>query len=653
LSRRAEGRPHLVAGALRGRKLLVAVLAVCGVWFLYSVALRSQVAELELIFNALRFRMRGEVPLAPEIRVLGLSEQFIQVLGELGEEYPLDRDLHALVLRRLADAGARVVMVDILFSEAGTWDEANDSALRDAILYCRERGCEVILAAALETGAHQDGLRSETLVGPAPLIMEAEPRLGASNTNHKLGYKLRELVELDIADLEGGPWQTQAVATLLAVSRQAGDAELEVLARLRERGPSFIVNYTGAPVSSHPLQLYELGTLLPEAGDNTLWERLTAEREAGVLPPLEGAEAAGAAAAFDGSIVFIGSRAPQDNDYFMTPFGQMYGVETITQSFDTLLRERFITPLEGTLANLVALALALLAWGLSLLRPLKLAALLGVTTAVLIFVGCVLLFIQARIDTPQALLTLNFAIPFISCMIYGGVAEEAERRRIRETFGRYMSDELVSQLVDNPKLADLGGQRMQVAVMFSDIRGYSTLTEHLDPHQTVSMLNTYLGTVTEVVRSNEGFVDKYMGDGLLACFGGPVPTTQPARDAVNAALQMVAVLRSQINPELSAQGFPELRIGIGIHYGEVVMGNIGSQARMDFTVVGDSVNVAARVEGCTKEFGWAVLVTREVVEQCGAGYDFAPVGEQKVKGREQEVELFRVADPAALELYRL
>jgi adenylate cyclase len=244
-------------------------------------------------------------------------------------------------------------------------------------------------------------------------------------------------------------------------------------------------------------------------------------------------------------------------------------------------------------------------------------------------------------------------VPFIACALLSGLTEEAAKQRIRNTFIRYVDAKVVERIIADPELAALGGAERSVAVLFNDIRGYSTITEKLTPPQIVEMLNCYLGAITEVIRGHGGFVDKYLGDGLLACFGGPVPTADPAGDALRAALAMVHCLQEKVWPELDARGLPRFKMGIGIHLGPVIMGNIGSATRMDYTVIGDTVNVASRVEGQTKEYGWAVLVTHEVLEQAQGEFDGELVGERQVKGREQPVSLYRVVDPAALELYRL
>jgi class 3 adenylate cyclase/CHASE2 domain-containing sensor protein len=625
---------HTISKALRWRSLFLALCMLAVLCLTYFLPPTSQGwQQLELLGTVLRFNVRGQVPMDDTVRILGINQQFISSVAEYGENYPFARDLHAVVLRRLADAGAKVVVVDILFSEEGTWDVSEDGALRDAISYCREHGCQVVLAAGIDV-SKMAGATSQQLLLPAPAIMEANPRLGLSNVGEKLSFRMQEQggFRSDEFGLEG--WiDSQPWAAWYALKSAEG------LQFKRGYKPPFNINYA-CKVNEYSGYLYNLETVIPESFDASKWNGLSDSRNAmktgGVYTPTGPADLG---SAFKGKVVFYGSHNSADNDYFNTPFGQMFGVDTIAESFDTILRDRALRPLPTWSLLLIGIASTIAAWWLSLARPLRNAVFLGPVLLIAIW------FInqgqfRANGDIPLAFHLATFLLPFLACTIYGGSVEEAERRKIRATFGRYMSDELVAQLVEDPKLADLGGQRLDVAVMFCDVRNYSTLTEHLEPHWTVLMLNIFLGAMTQVIRRHGGFIDKYMGDGLLVCFGGPVPLANPAQNSVAAALEMVKVLYEEVHPRLIQDNLPPLRIGIGIHFGPVVMGNIGSESRMDFTVVGDSVNVAARVEGCTKEEGWAVLVTREVVE-ASPQFKFELVGEQHVKGRVQGVELYR------------
>lgn len=628
------------------KSLLVACSMLLLLTVLYIVpASHRALNDLDLLSLRLRFQLRGAEPPDPALRVLGITENTISEFAKQEIYYPFPRDLHAVALKRLADAGARVVVVDILFSEADSWDSAEDEALRDAVLYCRERGCAVVLAAAIEEISYSQGVSSRSLITPAPVIMEAEPALGMSNTQPKLSYKVSELVQFE---MELGPagevqqYYSQAVEAFQLFCAQDGRDAAAVLKRAVTVPPSgqafFRINYCGQPERFEGYA-YHYEVLFPGLFDGDPRRTPSA------------AEVESIRRAFEGSVVFLGSRAKADNDYFDTPYGLMFGVDTNSQAFDTLNRGRNISAAYPITVLLLTWLLGTTAMILAQLRPLLKSVLAATPVFALAVGGNLALYAFSSIDISLTMTSAGFALPYVACAIYGGITEELAKKKIRGTFIRYVSDQVVEQIIEHPDLAGLGGVERTVAVMFNDIRGYSTITERLQPEQIVSFVNTYLGEMADIIRRHGGFVDKYLGDGLMACFGGPVPTENPARDALSAGLEMIAALNAKVNPLLQAQGLPQLKVGIGIHLGPVVMGNFGSEARMDYTLVGDAVNVASRVEGQTKEFGWALIVTRETLQAAGDGFTAELLGERQVKGRQQPVTLYRVFDPAAPERF--
>jgi adenylate cyclase len=406
-----------------------------------------------------------------------------------------------------------------------------------------------------------------------------------------------------------------------------------------------MINYATTPVA-HPESFIFYETLFPEIQAGSPEMRELTPEELGKLTGI-----------FDNCIVFVGSRASADNDYFMTPLGQMFGVETNAAAFDTLLRSRFIHPTNSAVMVLGSIGLALLGWLLSILRPIIRGALGEIVMLVAVGGACALAFSLASLLAPTTWLTLALALPFVVCTTYSGVTEELGRRQLRGTFGRYLSDEMVAQVLANPELANIGsGVQRDAVVLFSDIRSYSTISERMEPDKVIQMLNGYFGRVAESILERGGSVDKYLGDGLMASFGGMIPLDAPADNALDAALDMVRVLYDQVHPELAKQGVVPFKIGVGLHYGHVIVGTMGHARRSDLTMIGDAVNLASRVEGMTKEYGWAVVITKDVVDALGdkAGqYDIAQVGETTVKGRAQPVQMFRVVDPARPEIYRL
>jgi adenylate cyclase len=212
-------------------------------------------------------------------------------------------------------------------------------------------------------------------------------------------------------------------------------------------------------------------------------------------------------------------------------------------------------------------------------------------------------------------------------------------------FGQYVSDEVVEKLLALGHRPDLGGEAKQVTVLFSDIRNFTTISERLSPHQLVEMLNAYLSHACEAILEQGGTVDKFIGDAVMAVFGSPVPNKDHAQRALRAALAIKEVageFRSWMCQHFVEKALPEFEIGIGIHTGEAVIGNIGSLKRMEFTAIGDVVNTASRLEGLTKELGWTIVASSAAIQ--AAGPDVL-IGKEKkviVRGREGVIEVFEV-----------
>ncbi|MCB1188324.1 adenylate/guanylate cyclase domain-containing protein [bacterium] len=586
------------------------------------------------------YAFRGVVKPDSRLRVIGITENDIQLFREeLGVPYPLPRDWHGELVRRLADSGARIIVMDILFAGEDSWDATEDEALRDAILYARSKHCEVVLASAIETMVVPGG-SVRTKVTPAPVIMEAQPLLGLSNTTQKLGYRADETAWDSMQDGEEVLY-SQAVQAFRIYCEQEGGEFEALLDNAVGQTRSFRINYSG------PLEPdAQVSASLSSIFSNELFEH----RDRNDLAEDERARLE---RRYTGSYVFIGSRAKADNDYFQTPYGTMYGVDTNASAFDTLVSGRYVRVLPPVQVLMACFALALLAWLTNQFKPVR-----NVWLAALVFAGLVvlvdlLLFSRSAIELSLTMTTLGYGLPLLTCFFHGAISDELAARRIRSLFGRYVASEVVEQIVRDPALADLGGVERTAAVMFNDIRNFSTLSEQLTAAQVVEFLNLYWGVVNDIVINNHGWINKFLGDGMVACFGGPVPTEKPVDDAVKTALEIVRRLHEELWPQLDARGLPRFQIGIGINVGRVIMGNIGSDIRQEYTVIGDAANVASRVESQTKEYGWSVLVTQSVVDGASGTYEFRFVGSQQVKGRQEEVRFYAVLDPAKEEVYRL
>ena len=214
-----------------------------------------------------------------------------------------------------------------------------------------------------------------------------------------------------------------------------------------------------------------------------------------------------------------------------------------------------------------------------------------------------------------------------------------ERDRLRETFGRYVTRQVADHLMKGN--VNLGGELVPVTVLFSDIRHFTSISERMEPRILLDFLNEYFSGMVESVMYHHGVVDKFIGDAIMAVFGAPVPEPDDSIRAVKAALAMQARLH-KINEAFKSRGLPEIRTGIGLHSGQVVAGNIGHVERMEYTVIGDTVNLASRLEGMTKELQCDVVMSEDLYKQVEQQVDAEPLQRIKVKGRDREVMVYRL-----------
>jgi adenylate cyclase len=214
-----------------------------------------------------------------------------------------------------------------------------------------------------------------------------------------------------------------------------------------------------------------------------------------------------------------------------------------------------------------------------------------------------------------------------------------ERDRVKELFGRYVTAQVSEKIVKGE--VNLGGESRNVTMLFSDIRGFTAMSEHMPPAQVVAFLNAYFSEMVEAVFEQGGILDKFMGDGMLAVFGSMGDLPDHPRRAVLAALRMKALL-SKINGERSVEGKPPIAIGVGIHTDEVIVGNIGSRRRLEYTVIGDGVNTCSRVQTLNKEFGTMVLITQATYEQVKGEFECRPMPAHELRGKTQPLATYEV-----------
>jgi adenylate cyclase len=216
--------------------------------------------------------------------------------------------------------------------------------------------------------------------------------------------------------------------------------------------------------------------------------------------------------------------------------------------------------------------------------------------------------------------------------------EESERKAVRNAFGHYLSNDLINTLVQSPEKLTLGGEQKPLTMLFCDIRGFTTFSEQMTPQELTSFLNDYLTPMTDTLLRHNATIDKYMGDAIMAFWNAPLDIPDHTRHACTAALAMMARL-NELNPQWQKRGLPNVSIGVGIHTGFASVGNMGSAQRFDYTVIGDAVNLASRLEGISKHYGVSIIVSAQVRKAVPDGI-FLPLDLVAVKGRNEPVEVF-------------
>ena len=226
-------------------------------------------------------------------------------------------------------------------------------------------------------------------------------------------------------------------------------------------------------------------------------------------------------------------------------------------------------------------------------------------------------------------------------IIYNFLAFDAERKKVRRAFEFYLSPEYIEQVADDPDKLKLGGETKELTIFFSDIRSFSSIAEKMSPQKLVSLLNEYFTAMTDIIMASGGVVDKYIGDAIMAFWGAPIEDKNHTTQAVKSSIQMTNKL-IELNKSWQDKGFPEIKIGMGLNTAPVVVGNIGSERRFNYTVMGDGVNLASRLEGLTKYYGSKIIVSEDTFKKVEKNFCFRQLDLVMVKGKQQPVKIFEV-----------
>ena len=617
-----------------GRARLFVLTLICLFWtglifvghFFPSAPFISTPWRGEQGFEDLLRREGRKTAPPPDFVFLGLDQSTLELTAYSAEElqgnralqllterpFPWQREVWALLLDRLFGAGARLVVFDLLFNPPNDGDPAFHAAL--------DRYHDKVVLGAnfdMENGVVQATTPNSALIPPPQLL---DDRVGFVNfwpdvidgRVRAVSYRVTNLELAGLPPHPGAEVYESLSARALTKIGHGNDVPRDF--------HGYMIRFT-APDAFEQHRLYEVF-------DPKLWQANYAN-----------------GAFFKDKIIMVGPSAQVLHDVVDTPISTTtLGPELHLQAMAAALGHEFLRPTPPKVGLTLVAAAGLIAWSLVALvrKPLIcIGALVAITAACL---GTARLLYD---NTGLLLLT----VPVLAALVLSGLfslgfeyfLERREKLRTRRTLERYVSKNLVREILENPDsyYSSLKGVRVPVTILFSDLIGFTTLSEKADPEALVTQLNEHLSRMTSVIFNNGGTLDKFIGDAIMAVWGNvrSLGTAQDAKNAARAALAMRQEL-AQLNQKWRSEGRMGLGMGIGINQGEVIVGNIGSQERMDPTVIGDAVNLASRLEGLTRVYGADILVGASAAELVREEVYLRSVARVQVKGKTKPVDVF-------------
>lgn len=596
---------------------------VAGLAIALGAATAYQVVFLrlwELQTQQLFFNLRGPVAPRSKIVIIAIDADSLNIGNNARDRqdlvpirtWPWRRTAYATAIERLMAAGAKSVVVDIIFDTPSDFPE-DDQQLQRVL---RRYAGRVTLAAIHTASSAAEG-KMEQLVYPAPQFRTQPESIGFINWQPEADGQFRRFTERYLRQIVLDMGSPQTVLTSLAV------AGVEAAGEVVPVDPGEYIHFYGGQATFTTLPFWQL--LFEEN-----WERLRQDQT------------------FKDKIVLIGPTASVLQDIHPTPFGEMPGVEIHANAIASLLEHQGLQsavdqPLwQGIWLTLGLVVVGRLLYGGSKRVVPRFVAAEGLALS-WVAIGY-LAFTSGGLILPVAVPTLGIALSGFLFLGTRMLGTQMEKLRLRRTLERYVSRPIVQEILSQPEdfRTLLQGRQLNAVVLFCDIRGFTTLSYKMPAQKLVAQLNLYLNAMVEAITNHSGTIDKFIGDAVMAEFGSPISQGETT-DAMNAIRGALAMRRALVDLRLQwrVEGRVPFYHGIGMSYGEVIAGNIGSLKRLEYTVMGDAVNVASRVEGLTKNFGTDILITGSLYDRVQDQVDVVFMGEHALRGRgESQTRLY-------------
>lgn len=630
--------------------------ALTGAVFAAAVALLLQLSPslfgLEWLWTDLHTRrLARTLEPDPDIVLVLINEKSIRSLEEFYGRPPWTRELMARVVEEVARGGGRMVVFDLLFGEENFSDPAGDrrfAASMETIPVVLGAQTGGVSAAGGDTPLWAGRFwRLQGVAEPIPLpLIAPHPMFAPAAAIGSMELTLEERAAVTrryavLRPVGEGAWlpslATAAAATALGLPHEGrmaprrGDELLVIGSRSIpvDEGTAFSIRWrSGAEGRGYRAVDFDalIGSSIAREEGSQPGEALDA--------PLRGI--------FEGSIAIVGSTATGLLDLRATPLSPTApGVEIHANALDNLLRGEFNRRVDPLLfIPLLLLGAAAVGAFCAVVHSQAGAAAVAILAAGGWLVSTPLA-LRGGVLVPSVAPAIAIGLTWAAVTLARLVVEQKRSSVLRATFGRYVSPQILDYLLEHPEKVDLGGERRDLTILFSDIRGFTSISEASEPEEVVEMLNEYLTRMVDILLRHGGTLDKFIGDAVMGFWNAPTTVADHPRRAVECAIEMIEET-ARLREQWEAEGKASIRIGIGINTGEAVVGNIGSKRVFGYTVIGDAVNLASRLESKNKDYGTEIIVSEFTRERMGEDVPAFYLDEVKVKGKSQAVRIYEI-----------
>jgi adenylate cyclase len=588
-----------------------------------------------------RFKLRGTLDLSESpIVIVAIDDQSDE---STKERWPWPRDYYAHLIKNLNQAGAAVIGIDVIFGQADIHGGPSDSAFAEALRIYDN----VVLAGKIEkrtlSYGHEDYV---SLVEPYEQFVETGTNWGLASIEGDPDGILRRypagqvyndsiypsfVVEI-LKKYKDYPKQT-------AITTDANNFYIGDYILPKFESEAILINFSGP---SNTFQYYSFDSIVDDLEFDGLLDEYAlgsfideADEELNMPPGLL------YSGGLKDKIVLVGATMKELHDFFNTPFEMTPGVEVHANALQTILTQEYLQGISIGFYYLILVVLAVLVWLFTRYLPTFGGSLVTAVLSAVYVVIIFWLFINFNLVIEIAIPVLVIAFSYTGHTMYHYILSQHEKKMIQGAFMHYVPEQVVKELISHPEKLALGGEERIVTIMFTDVAGFTSISEKLSPADLVHLLNEYLTEMTDIVLSHEGVIDKYEGDAIMAEFGVPVPFEEHAIRACEAAIKMQKRLK-EMRAKWKEENKPQLRARIGINTGEVIVGNMGSRDVFDYTVMGDHVNLGSRLEGANKFYGTYIMISEFTQEMVRDDFLTRELDLIRVKGKEKPIKVYEL-----------